>query len=340
MNYINTLLDQASQQYEHYGLVHNSIGHFYYINHPATGKHITLTMPTRLKKEGITVHTGDIIHYNPYSKTVTGHIPRINLLQKPKVANIDQAIILIACTSPEPDYIHLDKLIVNIQMVFKNKPILALSKHDLIDKNNTAQTINAIYKPLGYKIINVYADQENQELIDILENKTSVITGKSGVGKSTLINKLCPELNLKTKPISAISQTGVHTTRIIKIYELDNIKNGRLLDTPGFSQLAMNFTPLDLLTQNIFPEFINHECEYKDCLHLPEQSQGCKVKLHPSRQYSYELIMNSAFEFEYEQLVNNKLKQNLNPQENIKINQGKTIPKLDMKYRNFDRKSI
>ena len=150
-------------------------------------------------------------------------------------------------------------------------PIICFTKYDLLDDTTEIDEIISYYKKIGYQ---VFINNEPDNIKSILKNKVSVLTGQTGVGKSSLLNKLKDDLNLKTGEISKALGRGRHTTRHVELLE---IEKGLVADTPGFSSL--DFVGMD--KQDIkdnFTEFYANQdkCKYKDCLHLKED--GCFIK--------------------------------------------------------------
>ena len=208
--------------------------------------------------------------FNEYSKKI---LPRKNELYRPTVANVDCALIVTSIKKPDLSLSLLDKLITII--LAKNvKPIIVLTKLDLID-NQAKRKLKPIinyYKSLD---IPVLTNKNIFKLKRLLKNQVVVLTGQTGAGKSTLINKFDKSLNVETKPISDALNRGVHTTRHTEIYKIGHIY---LVDTPGFSALDLKDISISDL-KNSFKEFHNYSCAYKDCTHDAEKGCGVKIAL-------------------------------------------------------------
>ena len=154
---------------------------------------------------------------------------------------------------------------------YKNniKPIICITKLDLFHDKTIDKYIN-YYRGIGYEVI---LNTNIDDIKKVLKNKITVLTGQSGVGKSTLLNKLNFNLNLKTNDISYALGRGKHTTRHTEIYE---VCDGYIADTPGFSSLLLNMKKEDIRDNMV--EFNNYKdkCKYRDCMHLNEDE--CEIK--------------------------------------------------------------
>jgi ribosome biogenesis GTPase len=244
--------------------------------------------------------------------------PRINQLERPQVANINQLLVVAACTQPQLDCQQLDRYLSVGQL--KNLPTkICLTKKDLLTETELktlTQEIIVPYQALGFKVdvISIYNPDSLNELKNNLKNKRVVLAGQSGVGKSSLLNALEPELDIKTQEVSDKLGRGTHTTRHVSLIKLD--ENTFVADTPGFSNLRLDFvTPLEL--QKAFIEFAQFECEFPDCKHESKMSdadletstelkalqKGCWLETHPkaitsSRYQSYLQQLEEATEYE------------------------------------------
>jgi len=202
--------------------------------------------------------------------------PRKNELTRPPVANIDQVIIVMAFSRPEPDFWLLDRLLVSAQASFV-LPVICFNKADLIT-DAEQEIITEIYGNLDFPfVITSTKDKRGiSELKSLLADRISVFAGPSGVGKSSLFNVLEPELIQKTGEISEKLARGKHTTRHVELIRLS--KGGLLADTPGFSQ---TFLPEDFKRENLsayYPDFValRSGCRFKSCLH--RQEPRCAVR--------------------------------------------------------------
>lgn len=233
-------------------------------------KNYTCVLRGKLKKEGITPQVGDYVFFELQNNTIERIIDRKNSLDRPNVSNIDNALIVTSLTNPDFSTNLLDKLLVICQINNIN-PIICLTKKDLLSKKeyNKLKYIIKYYKKLGYKIL---YNNELLKIKKIFKNKTTVLTGQTGSGKSTLMNKLDKNLNLETNEISKALGRGVHTTRTVTLVEM---YKGKVLDTPGFSSIDLTKYS-DKQIKDSFIEFKKGHCPYKDCNHMNEKD--CEVK--------------------------------------------------------------
>lgn len=223
----------------------------------------------KFKQRKETPLVGDIVEFDEKQKYILKIKTRKNELIRPKVANIDVAVIVTSVKSPEFDTILLDK---NLTIISYNNitPIIYFTKLDLLDKNGKQNIQKYIdyYKKIGYNV-----STSVEDLTKKIANKTVVLTGQSGAGKSTLLNKIDKNLALKTAEISQSLGRGKHTTRHTELFK---IKNFYIADTPGFSKIDfINMSKIDI-RDNMKEMFDNLEhCKYHDCLHINED--GCYI---------------------------------------------------------------
>ena len=190
-------------------------------------------------------------------------------------ANIDQAILMITLKSPETFTAFIDRFLVSAQ-AFGVEVILLFNKVDIYDKSTLLELENLknIYTQIGYKCISISVIiDELKELQDIIKAKKTLISGHSGVGKSTLINKLLGT-DIPTNEISLTHEQGQHTTTFSHLYKLNN--GGAIIDTPGIKGFGL----IDIETKDIcdlFPEFfrLKSNCKFNNCVHINEPN--CKV---------------------------------------------------------------
>ena len=228
----------------------------------------------KFRNQGITPLVGDNVIFNETDLVIESVKERRNSLIRPYVSNIDQVFVITSTKHPDIDLNLLDKLLVMIE--FNNiKPVICLTKLDLLDKDELDNIIDIkkYYEGIGYTVL---YNTDIDEIKKLFDNKVTVFAGQSGVGKSTLLNKLNPELNIETNDISEALGRGKHTTRHV---ELIKMFNGLIADTPGFSSLDLSDMTKSDIRDN-FVEFNTYrsECRYDDCMHIKEDIKDCKIK--------------------------------------------------------------
>ena len=207
--------------------------------------------------------------------TIEEVLPRRNCLTRPPVANVDQAVLVFALTSPVPDFNLLDRLLVQVAAA-QMEVVLVVTKLDLWQPDEETGSAWQVYTRLGYPVIRISnkTGAGIAELRAYFAGKTSVLAGPSGVGKSSLINSLAPGLELRVGQVGRKLQRGRHTTRHV---ELLPCAGGLVADTPGFSSLYLPTMKREQLT-GYFPEFHAYlgKCRFTSCLH--NQEPDCAVK--------------------------------------------------------------
>lgn len=238
----------------------------------------------------------DIIDEEEKKGNVVEILPRKNALVRPAVANVDQALVIFAGTSPKPNLNLLDRFLLMMEQ--QNVPtLICFNKEDLASEAEI-QELRDAYGTSGYPLFFVSARQQEgiEPLRAALEGKTTTVAGPSGVGKSTLINLLAPEVQMETGEISEKIQRGKHTTRHSQLILLN--EQTYIFDTPGFSSLAVDFFEKETLG-TLFPEFVEYEqnCRFTGCSHIGEPVCGVKEalaegKISQSRYNNYVQIYN------------------------------------------------
>lgn len=227
---------------------------------------------------------GDLVCVDVDNRIINNIMPRRNELVRPPIANVDQALILTSCTEPSFSSNLLDKMLVIIE--YNNiEPIICFTKYDLLKDTTYIDGIINYYRKIGYK---VFINNDLDTIKKTLKGKVSVLTGQTGVGKSSLLNHLKEDLNLSTSEISKALGRGKHTTRHVELLE---IENALVADTPGFSSIDFIGMNKNDIKDN-FKEFYENQekCKYKDCMHIKED--GCHIK----KLCNENIILNTRYE--------------------------------------------
>jgi ribosome biogenesis GTPase / thiamine phosphate phosphatase len=250
----------------------------------------------KFRQDNIHPLVGDIVEFDFNDKVIYNILPRKNELIRPPISNIDQALIVMSVKQPEFSSNLLDKMLTIIEYN-SIKPIICLTKLDLLknklEKDKIKEYIK-YYKKIGYIVL---TNTNLFSLKRLFKNNITVFTGQSGVGKSTLLNKIDNNLNLETNIISKALGRGKHTTRHVQLLKLNK---GLVADTPGFSA----FDLVKMSNGDIRDNFIEfnkyrHKCQYQDCFHLNEEN--CEIK----KLVSNNKIMLSRYE-NYKKFINTK----------------------------------
>ncbi len=268
------------------GIIIKGIGGFYYVKSDDDSVYECRARGL-FRKDGIKPTVGDSVEFE--NGSIIKIYERRSYLIRPSVANIDNLIIVIAATNPEPDLLLADKLTVAAEYS-GIMPIICINKTDLAD----GSILQKIYRSAGYRVIVTSATENigKAELKDAVYGKISAFAGLSGVGKSSILN-LLSDIDAKTGEVSRINR-GKHTTRHVELFELN--PNTFILDTPGFSSLLLSDI-CDVKANELweyYPEFskATNNCRFKGCSHINEPD--CAVKalanegiIAPSRYESY-----------------------------------------------------
>ncbi|MBQ6929581.1 MAG: ribosome small subunit-dependent GTPase A [Oscillospiraceae bacterium] len=256
-------------------IVLKSIGGFYYIK-TADGTVIECKAKGKFRKLALSPLAGDIVEteYEQGTNVITKIHTRKNQFVRPPFANLDLLVMVVATVEPNPNYFVIDKMCAIAQ--HKNADVvIAITKADL----SQCEEIKDIYTKAGYKVFVTGEGQTEQleALRNEMKGKICAFAGNSGVGKSTLLNRLFPHLELETNAISQKLGRGKHTTRQVEIFDMGDCM---VADTPGFSSIELdrdNFiSKYDL--PHAFVEFGEYldGCKFADCSHTSEI--GCRIK--------------------------------------------------------------
>ena len=275
----------------------------------------------KLKKEKIEIYVGDLVKIEEVltdckvrvlkqgnsflnQAAIIEVFPRNNYLPRPSISNVDQVIIVAALAQSELDFGQLNRYLCQAKL-YDIPAVICINKSDLNETLKFKQKILDIYENIGYKIVftSALTGLGVEELKNILESKVSVLSGMSGVGKTSLLNKIHPDLKLKTKEISLKTGKGTHSTRHVEILEIpcENGKTLQVADTPGFSYLRFD-TVMPSIINELFDEIkeLSSACSFSDCLHLTED--GCNVlanlnQIDSARYESYKVFTQEAIEY-------------------------------------------
>ena len=316
-----------------FGQIYKIHSDFYYVMLNGTLTECKLRENIKKQKQNISV--GDFV------EVLDGFIvkiqPRKNFIKRPNVANLDILLVVASLKEPDLDFVQLNRYLI-FAKYHKIETVICINKNDLKDDHNELSKVIEIYEPLGYKIFFTSAKNHIgiETLKEYLKGKTIAMCGNSGVGKTSLINNLFPEVDLRTKTISSKTKRGVHTTRHCEIIENNELK---IVDTPCFSQVRFDFIlPYEL--SELFDEIkaLKNNCKYKDCTHTTEDN--CSVlsnlaQIAKTRYESYLEFLKEAKEFK-QKVQNEGRKKEFLHKENL----DKIITKISAKKRAKSRKTI
>lgn len=278
------------------GLVYKSTGSWYQVK-DKEGKIWNARMKGVFKLDDITstnpIAVGDTVDFdmeneNEQSVLITKIYDRNNYInrQSPRIksqqhivaANIDQSLLIATIREPRTSQGFIDRFLVACEMYHVPAMIL-FNKMDLYrDKERSVfERLKEVYQAIGYKVIGTSLKKDNavDEIKELLKDKTTLVSGHSGVGKSTFINAVLPHLQIRTQDVSGWSGKGQHTTTFAEMYDLPF--GGKIIDTPGMKEFGMVDVEKSELS-GYFPEMRKrlNGCQFNNCLHVNEP--GCAIK--------------------------------------------------------------
>lgn len=290
------------------GIILKGIGGFYYVE--AANTIYECKARGIFRKKNNSPLAGDNVRISIPSEgfpAIEEIYPRRNSLKRPPLANIDTLVIVCSTVDPTPNTIVIDKMTA-AAVDNDIEPVIVISKSDLKSGTELAD----IYRKSGFRVFEYSSNDINSalEIRPIFKDKITAFAGNSGVGKSTLLNTLYPQLSLDTGEISEKLGRGRHTTRTVELYKLDG---GYIADTPGFSTVDIerfNMIEKDNI-QYCFPEFKDYltMCKFTSCSHTCEK--GCCIidavnrgEIPESRHKSYVAMYNEVKDIKKWQLKN------------------------------------
>lgn len=258
------------------GLIVRALSGFYYVK-ADDGREYECRARGIFRKQEVSPCVGDRVELEPTEEgkgQVSAILPRKNSLIRPPVANLDLLVLVVSAREPLPNLFVLDKLLAIAE--YQNiPPAIVLTKSDLEDPSPVAD----IYRKVGYPVFVVSSETGDgvEEVRSFLQGKLCAFTGNTGVGKSSLLNRIDPRLSIETAQISQKLGRGRHTTRHVQLYEQPG--GGYIADTPGFSAVDLERFQV-ILKEELelcFPEFEPYrtKCRFTGCSHTKEK--GCAV---------------------------------------------------------------
>ena len=280
------------------GLIVKALSGFYYVD---TGSGVLECRARgKFRKTGDSPLVGDrvTVRLEQGKGTVQSILPRRNRFLRPAVANIDALLILASRSIPVTEPFLIDRMTV-IALAQGVEPIICVNKTDLEDPTPLAE----LYRAAGFPTVCTSAETGEgiEALRRLIAGKTVAFTGNSGVGKSAILRRLCPELKVETGEVSQKLGRGRHTTRHVELFPIG--EGCRVADTPGFSSFELELMepiPKEELAE-LFPDFRPHlgHCRFPDCAHRREPDCGILAALaageiKPSRHQSYLKLYEAA----------------------------------------------
>lgn len=268
------------------GKIIKGIAGFYYIHTPGKGVY-ECKAKGAFRNQKIKPLVGDnveidIIDEEAKKGNIVEILERKNQLVRPAVSNVDQALIIFAAAEPTPNLNLLDRFLITM-LRQDVETIVCFNKSDIVTIKEI-KLLEETYERCGYHVIftSTLRNEGIDQIRELLQNKTTVLAGPSGVGKSSIINMIKPDANMETGTISEKIKRGKHTTRHSELFNVD--ETTYIMDTPGFSSLYINeIIENDL--KDYFPEFLEYEgyCRFNGCIHINEPDCGVKEALEEGK---------------------------------------------------------
>ncbi|GAA0528538.1 ribosome small subunit-dependent GTPase A [Chitinophaga japonensis] len=309
------------------GIVYRSTGSWYTVKTAAGGQYQARIKGVFKIDEDITstnpIAVGDVVEIMPETgengiAVITDIAPRKNYIVRTSphrrtqkhivAANLDQAMLICTIKEPRTSRGFIDRFLVTAA-AYHIPAILVFNKKDILKAKDLDKflELEAVYTAIGYPVLLVSAVKEEgmEEIRALLHNKVTLMSGHSGVGKSSLINQLLPGLELRTKEVSGWSGKGLHTTTFAEMFDLPVETGGQLIDTPGVREFGIVDIPKTELS-HYFLEMQPYitQCQFNNCLHINEP--GCAVKaaveegeIDAERYISYATILETIEEEKY-----------------------------------------
>jgi len=304
--------------------VYKSTGSWYIVQNEK-GEVLNARILGKFKIDGLTstnpIAVGDVVTIEKENElegsvTITeiddrkNYITRTSPANKHKhhiiASNLDQSLLFATLKDPKTSQGFIDRFLITSE-AYQIPSIIVFNKSDLYKQKELEKfaEVKSIYEAVGYKVMSMSIEKGTgvEEVKNLLKNKTTLLSGHSGVGKSTFINSIFPELQLKTQDVSGWSGKGLHTTTFAEMFDLPF--GGRVIDTPGIRELGLVDIPKQELS-HYFPEMrkLINDCQFNNCMHMNEP--GCAVKeavqrgaIHIDRYISYCNILDKIEEKSY-----------------------------------------
>ncbi len=276
--------------------VYKSTGSWYIVK-DETGKQFNARMLGKFKIDGLTstnpIAVGDFVEIEMENEleagvTITKIYDRKNYITRTSpsnkhqhhiiASNLDQSLLFATIKDPKTSQGFIDRFLISSES-FHIPTIIVFNKADLYKKKEAEkfEIVKDIYEAIGYTVkkISVETNEGVEEVKTVLKDKVTLLSGHSGVGKSSFLNKIFPDMKLKTQDVSGWSGKGMHTTTFAEMYDVPF--GGKIIDTPGIRELGLVDIPRQELA-HYFPEMkaLINDCQFNNCMHLNEPN--CAVK--------------------------------------------------------------